>query len=71
MEIYPKQEKDLPPRAGLIAGLDLRFGTAHVALVPSFRVQAARTGNATDSEYPGGGFPVWTIRPGLALRFEF
>jgi hypothetical protein len=54
-----------------LAGLDLRVGSGRLTFVPSFRVQAARTGTATDSEYPGGGFPLWTFRPGVTIRFAF
>lgn len=71
LTVYPRQQSDLPVRAGLIAGLDLRLGRGRLTFVPSFRVQAARTGAATDSEYPGGGFPVWTFRPGVTIRFGF
>jgi hypothetical protein len=69
--VYQKQRSDLPIRAGFMAGLDLRLGTGRLTFVPSFRVQAARTGNVTDSEYPGGGFPVWTFRPGVTIRCAF
>lgn len=70
LTVYPKQRSDLPIRVGLTAGLDLRLGTGRFACVPSFRVQAARTGAATQ-KYPGGGFPVWTFRPGVTVRFAF
>lgn len=69
--VYPKQRSDLPTRAGLMVGLDLRLGTGRLTFVPSFHVQAARTGTATDSEYPGGGYPVWTFRPGVTIRVAF
>jgi hypothetical protein len=71
LAVYPKQRSDLPIRAGLIAGLDLRLGRGRLTFAPSFRVQAARTGAATESEYPDGGFPVWTFRPGVTIGFAF
>jgi hypothetical protein len=73
LAVYPKQRRDLPIRAGFMAGIDLRLGRGRLTFAPSFRVQAARTGTATaiDSEYPGGGFPVRTFRPGVTVRFTF
>ncbi len=71
LTVYPRQRSDLPIRAGLTAGLDLRLGAGRLACIPSFHVQATRTGTATESEYPGGGFPVWTFRPGVTVRFVF
>ncbi len=70
LTVDPKERKDVPMRPGLVGGLGLRFGTAHAAFVPSLYVQATRAGDATASAYPGG-FPVWTVRPGVAVRFEF
>ena len=71
LTVHPRQRNDLPIRAGLMAGIDLRVGTARVAVVPSFRIQAAPAGDAIDSTYPGGGFPVFTFRPGVAVRLQF
>jgi hypothetical protein len=63
----PRQ--DLGVRPGLVAGLDLRLGSARFAVVPSLRLQATLAGG-TESTYPSH-FPAWTIRPGLAVRAEF
>lgn len=67
IDAMPRQ--DLGVRPGLVAGLDLRLGTARFAVVPSLRVQATLT-SGTESTYPSD-FPAWTIRPGLAVRAEF
>jgi hypothetical protein len=66
----PRTQTNLPSRLAFTAGLDARFGGRRVAVVPSFRVH--KTGRDEDllSYYPGG-FPTWTVTPGVSLRLSF
>jgi hypothetical protein len=68
--VGPRVREDLPTRTGLSAGADLRLGGEHLALVPSFRVRVADLGEEIVSAYPGG-FPRWTISPGISARIRF
>ena len=53
------------------AGVDLRLGGRHVAVVPSFRLRGAvGQGEDVASRYPGG-FPRWTIAGGACARIDF
>jgi hypothetical protein len=69
--IEPREREDLPLAAGWMVGLEVRLGTARVALVPSLRVQAAGTNDDPVSHYDGAGIPLWTFRPGVTLRVAF
>jgi hypothetical protein len=68
--IDAKIQRDLSVRPGITGGFDLRFGTTHVAVVPSLRMLVTSRRDDIVPTYPSG-FPVLTIRPGLALRAEF
>jgi hypothetical protein len=68
IEVGPREPQNLPVRPGLLAGADLRLGGRHLAIVPSFRLHW--TGERELSEYPGG-YPAWTITPGVLLRYDF
>jgi hypothetical protein len=64
----PRLQETLPTRYGFAAGVDVRFGSARVAVVPSFRMFWANTSDElTTGHYPGG---IWstTIRASVALR---
>ncbi len=68
--VGPRVRQDLPSRAGLTAGIDLRMGGRRMAVVPSLRIRIAGTGEEILSAYPGG-FPRWTISPGVSARVDF
>jgi hypothetical protein len=63
----PRVQETVPTRYGFAAGLDARFGSARVAVVPSFRILWANTREELTPMYPGG---IWstTIRAGVAFR---
>jgi hypothetical protein len=66
----PRVQTDLPTRLAFSAGLDVRLGSRHVAVVPSFRVYKAPANEDMLSHYPGG-YPLWTVTPGVSLRLSF
>lgn len=68
--VGPRVRDDLPARLGLTAGLDVRVGGRHMAVVPSFRFRMAEIGEDIVSAYPGG-LPRWTISAGVAARVDF
>ena len=76
--LLPQQQVVLGSRArydtltsvSLSAGVDLRLGGRHVAVVPSFRVRGATDSTDLASRYPGG-FPRWTIAGGVSARIDF
>jgi hypothetical protein len=61
-------------------GIDVRIGTPRVAFVPSFRMYDTGASRARytptssereiDSTFPGG-YPRWTVRPGVSIRIDF
>lgn len=69
----PRISVGLPRTLGLNAGADLRLGSRHVAVVPSFRVRwrFAVFGDNTNFGWYPGGFPHLTISPALAMRIDF
>jgi hypothetical protein len=78
----PRVSHDLETSLGPAFGLDAGIGSGAVSVVPSFRllrtaVSRGRyddTGNSPPREiaaiYPGG-YPEWTLRPGVSLRLRF
>ena len=68
--VGPRVRQDLPTRAGLTAGIDLRVGGRRLAFMPSFRIRFAGVGEEIVSAYPGG-FPRWTVSPGVSARVDF
>lgn len=70
IEVGPRIETMLPRGAAVSFGLDARLGGRHVAMVPSFRVRLARRPDEFTRAYPGG-FPRWTISPGVMVRVDF
>lgn len=64
------QVDGLPTAVGFSGGLDLRLGGRHFAAVPSIRVHRTYRPSETGSYWPGG-FPTWTIRFSIGVRYDF
>ena len=73
---------DLGLGIGPAAGVDLRLGSARLAVVPSVRVIRTGTSRGRYGDEPGapeveiasiypGGYPRWTFRSDLRLRWRF
>ena len=78
----PRLSHDLATSFGPAFGLDAGIGSGRLSVVPSFRLlrTAVSTGRYDDtpdspsneigSIYPGG-YPEWTLRPGVSVRLRF
>jgi hypothetical protein len=76
----PRLEHHLDTTVGPLFGCDVRLGSRHVALVPSFRISDTGVSHGVYSDtappreiaaiYPGG-YPKWTIRSSLGVRVDF
>jgi hypothetical protein len=70
VEVGTRIHYDPVTSAAVVAGVDLRAGGRHVAIVPSFRMRAWTRGDDAESYYPGG-FPRWSMSAGVSLRADF
>jgi hypothetical protein len=80
--IGPWEDVGLRKHFGPGVGCDLRFGGRHLAVLPTFRLMHTRAGppapfpppyggeRPLSGHYPGG-YPSWTFRTGVAVRFDF
>jgi hypothetical protein len=76
----PRVSHDLETSLGPAFGLDARIGSRAVSVVPSFRLlrTAVSSGRYDDTSPPveissiyPGGYPEWTVRPGVSVRLRF
>jgi hypothetical protein len=70
VEVGTRIRYDPVTGAAVVAGVDLRAGGRHVAVVPSFRVRTWKRGDDLERYYPGG-CPRWSMSVGVHARVDF